>query len=214
MATWKNAVPDRGELRRSKREALLREAIAAFNQKGFHATSLDDIAQSMGVTKAALYYYFPNKHALLVEAFSEALRVAFESLKAAEKNGGNGLEKVKLTVAGYLEVALGELSRCVLLTEEHALLPDDQEKIFKLRDSFEATLRGFVREGIADGSIIPCDPKLAIFTIFGAVNSVPKWFSNSGEWTNKQLAQAMSELLCRAIAANPVPALARDVARI
>lgn len=214
MATWKNAVPNRRALHQLKREALLREAVAAFNQKGFHATSLEDIAQSLGVTKAALYHYFPNKHALLFESFSEALRVAFESLEKAQKNGGNGLEKLQMTIAGYLEVALGELSRCVILTEEHALLPEDRETIFQQRDRFEGALRDFVREGIRDGSIIPCDPKLAIFSIFGAVNWVPKWFSESGEWSNKQLAESMSQLLCRSIAAHPVPRLPEDVSRL
>ncbi|MBY0511008.1 MAG: TetR/AcrR family transcriptional regulator [Rhodospirillaceae bacterium] len=52
---WKNAVVSREEQRELKREALLHEAAAAFNQRGYHATSLDDIANSLGVTKAALY---------------------------------------------------------------------------------------------------------------------------------------------------------------
>lgn len=214
MATWKNAVPNRKALHQLKREALLREAVAAFNQKGFHATSLDDIAASLGVTKAALYHYFPNKHALLFQAFTEALRVAFASLEEAKRKGGTGLEKLQATLEGYLRVALGELSRCVILTEEHALLPEDKLNIVEQRDRFEGALRDLVREGIEDGSIIPCDPKLAIFAIFGAVNWVPKWFSDEGDWTNKQLARAMSEMLCRSISAKPVPELVADVARL
>lgn len=214
MSTWKNAVPNRKELHQSKREALLREAVAAFNQKGFHATSLDDIAQSMGVTKAALYYYFPNKHALLQEAFTEALRVAFESLEKAQEEGRSGLQKLQMAIAGYLEVSLAELSRCVILTEEHALLPQHRAVIFQQRDRYEAALRDLVREGIKDGSIIPCDPKLAIFSIFGAVNWVPKWFTANGDWSNKQLAHAMSQLLCRSISADPAPELPTDVSRL
>src|SRR5690606_30650811 len=171
-----------------KRDALLREAIAAFNQKGFHATSVGDIATSLGVTKAALYHYFPNKHALLYEAFSEALRVGFEAVEKAEAAGRSGLEKLQTTIQEYLSVTLSELSRCLVITEEHALAADDRVKIVALRDKFEARLRGFVQEGIEDGSIIPCDPKLAIFSIFGAVNWVPKWYSNDGSWSNKQLA--------------------------
>lgn len=207
-------MPDRRALRKLKREALLREAVAAFNQKGFHATSMEDIANSLGVTKAALYYYFPNKHALLFESFTEALRVAFESFRKAQGNGRNGLEKLQMTIQGYLEVGLGALSRCVILTEEHALLPDDRKVIVDQRDRFEGALRDLVREGIADGSIVQCDPKLAIFAIFGAVNWVPKWFSDKGEWTSSQLAQAMSELVCRSIAASPRDALIRDVSEI
>lgn len=214
MVIWKNAVPNRKAMHQLKREALLREAIAAFNQKGFHATSLDDIATSLGVTKAALYHYFPNKHSLLFEAFTEALRVGFDAIRKAQDSGGTGLEKLQMAIQEYLQVTLSELSRCVIITEEHALSPDDRVKIVEQRDRFEAALRGFVRAGIEDGSIIPCDPKLAIFSIFGAVNWVPKWFSEKGAWTNKQLARGMSELLCRSIAKNPPAELPIDISKL
>ena len=91
---------------------------------------------------------------------------------------------------------------------------NDRAEIVRQRDRFEAKLRGFVREGIEDGSIIPCDPKLAIFSIFGAVNWVPKWYSDSGEWNNKQLAKGMSELLCRSIARHPPEAFAPDIGKM
>lgn len=214
MATWNNSVPNRHRIHQLKREALLREAVSAFNQKGFHATTLDDIAATLGVTKAALYYYFPNKHALLYECFSEALRVAFMALKSAREKGKTGLEKLHLTIQGYLTVALGELSQCVILTEEHALLPEHRAVIFKQRDEFEGALREFVREGIKDGSVIPCDPRLAIFAIYGSVNWVPKWFSHKGEWKAEQLAAAIASLLCRSISSHPNPALSTDVANI
>lgn len=214
MATWKNAVPNRKAMHQLKREALLREAIAAFNQKGFHATSLDDIATSLGVTKAALYHYFPNKHSLLFEAFTEALRVGFDAISKAQDSGGTGLEMLQMAIQEYLQITLSELSRCVIITEEHALSPDDRVKIVEQRDRFEAALRRFVRSGIEDGSIIPCDPKLAIFSIFGAVNWVPKWFSEKGTWTNKQLARGMSELLCRSIAKNPPIELPTDISKL
>ncbi len=214
MTTWKNAVPNRHKLHQLKREALLREAVSAFNQKGFHATTLEDIAATLGVTKAALYYYFANKHALLFECFSEALRVAFLALNHAKQHGKNGLDKLQLTIQGYLTVALGELSQCVILTEEHALLPEHRVIIFKQRDEFEGALRDFVREGIQDGSVIPCDPRLAIFTLYGAVNWVPKWFSHKGKWKAEQLASAMSQLLCRSISSHPTSRLSEDVAAI
>lgn len=214
MATWKSAVPDRQAMHQLKREALLREAIAAFNQKGFYATSLDDIAASLGVTKAALYHYFPNKHSLLYEAFSQALRMGFEAIAKAEAAGGSGYDRLHMAIREYLEITLNEMSRCVIITEEHALAPEDRIRIVEQRDRFEAKLRGFVRQGIDDGSIVSCDPKLAIFAIFGAVNWVPKWFSKDGAWTNRQLAQGMSDLLCRAISSAPAGQLSGNVADI
>ena len=68
-----------------------------------------------------------------------------------------------------------------------------------------------MREGIADGSIAPCDPKLAMFVILGAMNWVPKWFKPSGAWKPRQLTQALGQIFDRAISSTPAPAMARDV---
>lgn len=211
-SAWQDVLPRRSELRQMKREVLLRRAAAAFNRRGFHATSLEQISNSLGITKTALYYYFPNKHALLTAAFLEALRVAFDSLERGRAEGGSGLERLQLAIQFYLEQSLGDLTLGLILTEEHALLPEDRAVVVERRDRYEAELRALVREGIEDGSIVPCDPKLAIFSIFGAVNWVPKWFSERGAWSNRQLAGAMSRLLCRSIARNPAPTLDTDIA--
>lgn len=214
MSRWNSAVPNRKTLHALKREAVLRQAVADFNQKGFHATSLDDIAQNLGVTKAALYHYFPNKHALLRASFDRALEVAFESLESARKLGGNGLQILGNTLKGYLVASLDDLSCCVVLTEHSALLPEDQKDLVAGRDRFEGALRDLVQAGIDDGSIIPCNTKLAVFTLLGSVNWVPKWFSSEGPWRNDQLAEALVSMLCRSLATAPVDSLPADISRI
>ena len=204
---WSEAIPSRDALHEAKRRALLREAASAFTRKGFHAASLDDIAQKLGVTKAALYHYFPSKHALLAECFARALEVGFLGLEQARREGKTGREKLNLTLRFYLKEMIDELSCCVALLEENALLPEDHAKLLKERDRFEGALRALIREGIADGSIAPCDPKLAVFTILGAINWVPKWFSHAGPWSAEQVSVALTDLLDRMISAKPAKAL-------
>jgi TetR/AcrR family transcriptional regulator len=80
---WKGAVLDRTEQHTMKREAVLREAAAAFNRRGYHSTSLDELAANLGVTKAALYYYFPNKQTLLSACFAQVMQAGFRSLARA-----------------------------------------------------------------------------------------------------------------------------------
>ena len=65
MAAWKDAVPVPSAQFDRKREVLLREAAASFNRRGYHGTSLTEIAKKLGVTKAALYTYVPSKEELL-----------------------------------------------------------------------------------------------------------------------------------------------------
>jgi TetR/AcrR family transcriptional regulator len=58
---------------------------------------------------------------------------------------------------------------------------------------------------------VPCDPKLAIFVILGAMNWVPKWFKPSGAWKPEQLTLALSQIFERALSSAPAVALPRDV---
>lgn len=208
---WQNTVPSRDELHGAKRDALLRAAAAAFSRKGFHATSLDEIAQTLGVTKAALYYYFPNKQTLLMACFEKAMDVAFASYAAAEREGRNGREKLRLSLAYYLERMLDQLNACVVLLEENALQPADHARMVASRDRFERALRDLVREGIADGSIVPCDPKLAVFVVLGAMNWVSKWFRADGAWSARQLTRAMTDMFDRMLDTAPAASLTADV---
>jgi TetR/AcrR family transcriptional regulator len=206
--------PTKADVHGIKRQEVLREAAAFFNFKGYHATSLTEIATSLGVTKAALYHYFPNKNSLLAACFEQAMEVAFASLERGRKQGKNGRDRLVLTMSGYVTQLIDELNCCVVLMEEQALEPGDRAKLVRQRDRFERSLRALVKEGIEDGSVVPCDPKLAIFVILGAMNWVAKWFKPSGAWTPAQLTLALSQIFERALSSTPAAALARDVGEL
>jgi TetR/AcrR family transcriptional regulator len=106
---------------------------------------------------------------------------------------------------------IDELNCCVVLMEEQALQPEDRAKLVRQRDRFERALRALVKEGIEDGSVVPCDPKLAIFVILGAMNWVAKWFKPSGAWKPQQITLALGQIFERTLSSVPVTALATDV---
>lgn len=206
--------PTREDVHGIKRREVLREAAASFNSKGYHATSMNEIAASLGVTKAALYHYFPNKNSVLAACFEHAMDAAFASLERARKEGGNGRERLVLTISFYVAQLINDLNCCVVLMEEHALEPEDHVKLVRQRDRFERALRAFIIEGIADGSVVPCDPKLVIFVILGAMNWVPKWFKSNGAWKSDQLNAALAEMFERLISSRPSAAMVCDVAEL
>ena len=204
-------LPTRREL---KRKALLQAAVAAFNKQGFHQTSLEEIGERLGMTKAALYYYFPSKAALLATCFDQAMDVSRRSLAQSRLHGRNGRENIIGFFRFYVENMTAEHEECFLLTEDYALDARQRAKLIKQRDAIERQLRKFVADGIKDGSIVRCDPKLAVFLLLGAVNWVPKWFSAKGPWTSLQLAQAMTEMLDRMLSTESGRPLAADAGRI
>lgn len=200
--------------REKKRQAMLRAAVAAFNKRGFHQTSLDEIGETVGVTKAALYYYFQNKSALLAACFDSAMEIANDCLTEARAQHATGRARIVTFFRLYIEKTNEELHDCVLLTEDYALEGEYRNTLIRQRDVVESRLRDLVAEGIADGSIVPCDPKLTVFLLLGAVNWMPKWFSATGRWSYKQVAEATAEMLDRMLSTNPVAALTPDVGQI
>lgn len=209
---WKSVLLTREEQREMKKEVLLREAAVAINKRGFHATSLEDIATSLGVTKAALYYYFPNKQKLLCACLERVMQAAFEGMDEAKARGRNGREKVKLSLQFYLQKMIDEMNCCVMVTEESSLLPADRAIHLAERDRYETMLRELIDEGMRDGSIVTCDPKLVTFSLLGMVHWVPKWFSHKGEWSSTQLAVAMTDLMERALSSEPSSGFVASVA--
>ena len=214
MAAWKDAVPVPSAQFDRKREVLLREAAASFNRRGYHGTSLTEIAKKLGVTKAALYTYVPSKEELLYYCHDAAMDSAIESLHKAQASPGSGLERLTLTLRHYLEMMLGQEGGYVVLLEENAMKPAHVRAIVKRRDQFEQGLREFVVAGIADGSIVRCNPKLAVFMMMGALNWGRKWYRPNGAWSGTQIAHALTEMLERSLSAAPAAALLDDPAAL
>lgn len=203
MARWSNLVPSREEQSDTKRKAIIREAARVFNRRGSHGTTLDEVAERLGVTKAALYRYVDNKNDLLFACHAEAMEIANEHLERGEREGRSGLEKIQIAMGGYLHTMISDLGVPVLLLEENALAGESAEEIVALRDAFEKRLRRLVELGIADGSIVPVNPKLAVFMLLGAVHWVTKWYSPKGAWSAEEASGALIELATRGLAASP-----------
>ena len=163
---------------RLKKEAVLAEASALFNQKGYHATSLNDVAERLGLTKTALYYYVKNKNDLLYEAYSLALDEIDEATREAEEKGKTGLEKLCHYVRSE---AFVHPQASALLNEIDAIENPARRRSLqkRLRKANEQVVE-WVSQGVADGSIEPCDPELSARFVMGAFNWIPRWISSSG----------------------------------
>ena len=201
----------REELLETKRKTIVREAARVFNRRGSHGATLDLVAERLGVTKAALYRYVQSKQDLLYACHEEAMEIARESMDKGEALGRNGLEKIQIGMATYLREMIGVMGVPVLILEENALTGKQAKHIIGLRDAFEDRMRRLVREGIADGSILPLNPKLAMFVLLGAVHWVTKWYSPDGPWSADEVADGLIEMATRGLAAKPSETLAANI---
>jgi len=196
---WSNVVVSRDEQFRLKRNALLREAARAFSGRGYHNTSLDDVAAVLGVTKAALYHYVRSKQEILFECHMMSLDLGDEALEYARRHGRTGLEQTTLLARRYIELITGEMGRFAVLSEYDALDSGSRAVVGRRRDQFELALREMVARGGTDGSIRGVDPKLAVFYFMGAVNWMTRWFRPDGELSGVDIAAGFSDLLVESL---------------
>ena len=185
----------------------------AFSRLGFSSASLEDIARSLGVTKAALYHYFPNKSSLFKACCDQALDDVGRTLQNAQKSGTDGRSKLRLLMIGYIEWLIDPSTVAMVEMQENALDAADRAAVDKARDSFERGVENLVREGMKDGSIVPCDPKLVVFVLFGAANWIPRWYRQGGSWSTAQLAEAVAEMIERALSTSPSKELTLSVSK-
>ena len=193
-----------------KREAVIRAAARAFNQKGYHNTSLDDIAAALDVTKPTVYYYVSNKEELLFQCFLagvEQIRAAFRDVRQLEVCAR---ERLNAVLRHYAQAVASEFGWCMVRTEDLDLSPAMSTHIKTLKSEIDQGIRRLIREGIQDGSIHPCDPKMAAFAMAGALNWIAHWFRENQSMTAAQIADAFvsvfeNGLLPRAAAAAVQP---------
>lgn len=208
---WGENIQSNEEQRQAREAILFETAARLFNRYGFHGTSMAQLTEELGLTKGALYYYVKDKSDLLYQLHIRSARATRIAHDRGVAEGHNGYERIHLIVKHYIKTVTTSPTETFILMEDGALKPEQAAEIRNLRKQLEYDLRKCIQEGIDDGSIMPCDPKMASFAIVGAMAWVSKWFDPGMSWDADQVSLGMAQLLSRMIAANPVPALPKDV---
>jgi AcrR family transcriptional regulator len=193
-SAWTTEVQGREEQYRLKRLALLRTAAKAFNELGFHDTSLNDLAKRLNVTKPTLYYYVKNKEDILFECQRIALEQMKDTLEATRRNHHSVLEKIEQIMTRYAEVITDDFGRCLVLSRNQILSAESEDKLKVQHNNLNSAVLELITRGVEEGSIAPCDPKLATFALFGAFNWIAHWHKPGGTWEPREIAQSILQL--------------------
>lgn len=200
MTRWKNELDTRDEIFRLKRDAVLRESGRLFNRRGFHNTSLSDVARHLDVSKGTLYNYVKDKQEILFEFHKMALDIGDVAMDAADASDGRGADRLRVAIRGYIARVNEHLGGYGVITEVGALKPEDRQEVIRRRDRFDKRFVDLVSAGIADGSLRAIDPKMAVFTFMGALQTIPNWFSPQGRLSGEEVAERVADLLMNGIA--------------
>ena len=185
---WPQA-PEREQQREAKRNAVLSTAAQMFNERGFHATSLDDIAARLQVSKPTLYYYVKNKDEILLECVKKGLHLILEGIEASRQAGGNAVDQLRACMQVYADIVTQPFGMCIIRIGDEEVPEPSRTELRRMKSEIDQAFRRLVAQGVQEGTLAPCDPKMTAFVIAGALSWIGRWYQSGGEYTAAQVAE-------------------------
>ncbi len=156
--------------------SLLAVVVEVFNERGYDATSMDDLAQRLGVAKSAVYHHVSGKEELLRLALDRALGGLEEVAAAARASDAAALTRLEALVRGSVEVLQAELPYVTLLLRVRGNTAVERAALERRR-AFDRLAAALVAQAQRDGDLRDdVDPTVTARLLFGLVNSVVEWF--------------------------------------
>lgn len=163
------------------REQILDLAVALFNERGYDATSVSDLAERLGVSKSALYHHFSSREELLDLAVDHALAGLEQLLDEPGATSGTPLDRLRFVLAGAVHVLVDRLPSVTLLLNVRGN-SDVERRALERRRDFDHRVTALV-QAAQDAGEVRSDVNGAVATrlLFGMVNSLTEWYRPGGE---------------------------------
>jgi AcrR family transcriptional regulator len=178
------------------REGILEEAARIFSEKGFHATSMQDIAEAVNLQKASLYHHFDSKQEILIALLDHALDLINNRLELVLAQSLSPEEKLRQAMVSYFQtIAENQSLAAVLLLEIRSLDPELKDRHASRREKFDRLWRDLISEGKQAGQFSNVDPSLTGRALLGVMNWSVTWYRKDGPRSSNEIANLFADLL-------------------
>lgn len=177
------------------RADIIQAAAQIFRKKGFHATSMQDIANAVKIQKASIYHHVESKQEILFTILEHALDLLIGDMRAVSDSDLKPKEKLRLAMQVYVGRLTSDADLAtVLLLEYRSLEKKLRTRHAVRRDRYEALWRKIIEEGVDQGVFRPVDISIATFAIMGVQNWMITWYREGGRLSALELSDHFSEL--------------------
>ena len=182
---------------KNRREQIYQVAGALFSERGYHATSMRDLASQLGMQGGSLYAHISGKEELLVELVNQAAQQFDDSLLPLRNEDLAPEQKLREAMRRHIEVVANNLeSATVFFHEWKHLSPEAYGKVTTWRDTIDALYRDLIREGIDKGVFRKdLDVKMTAYLVLSAVNWTYTWYRPGGKLNAAQIADQFAVML-------------------
>lgn len=187
------------------RNRIYEAAIELFAEKGFHGSSMRDLAQVVGVEAASLYHHFPSKQDLLRAMFDHFMDDMVAMIRAAMVDTGSPATRLADVVNRHVIFHLARARHAFISHSElRSLTAENRRQVVAKRDRYERMLRELLEAGVSAGEFEITDIPVTATAILMMCSGVSDWYGPGGRLTTDAVAARYVELVARLVA--PAPA--------
>jgi AcrR family transcriptional regulator len=178
---------------RNSRQDVVLAAGRLFAEKGYHGTSMRDLAAELGLIGSSLYSHVSSKQDLLVEVVERGAALFKASANQALSGVKDPEGRLRSLIGGHFDVVVDHLDEVrTFLNEADALDDSHRRRVLTVRDEYEEVFRRVLAEGMADGSFrADLDPKLAAIFILSILNATERWYRPDGRLRREDLVEEL-----------------------
>ena len=187
--------------RAQRRDELLLAAARLFSERGYHGTSMQHLAQAMGILRGSLYAHIESKEDLLFDIVDRGADRFITRMEGVLALDTTPEEKVRLAIKAHIETVAEHMEASTVFLNDWKFLSEDRKsEIQAKRDLYESLLREIIEEGI-EWETFPedLDPKYAALLILSTVNWIYQWYSPEGPLQPADIADTFSEMILSGI---------------
>lgn len=179
-----------------RRQEILDAAARIFDEKGYEATSIQDVADAVGILKGSLYYYIDSKEDLLFGIIEEAHLEGLANLERIEDMEADTLTQLRALLEAHVLSNMRNRTKVgVFFHDFRSLSGERHDTIVSERDRYDEKLRALIEQAQEEGVIVSeLDAKIVSLGILGMLNWVYQWYSPDGPFAAEEIAAQFADL--------------------
>jgi AcrR family transcriptional regulator len=173
-----------------REESILQAAAACFGEQGYRATTLETVAERLGISRVTLYRYCPSKEELLIRVFERSIAIFQRGLRQICAQDVPPEEKLRQIIRHQVRLMADHRNfLSVFFSEESHLPPEMAQRARSERRTYDALIEEVIREGVEAGRLAPLPPKLLSFALLGMCNWMYQWYQPDGPLAAEEVAR-------------------------
>ena len=191
------------EVRSARRSEMVQAAARLFSERGYHGTSIQHLADALGLQKGSLYSHIGSKEELLFDVVNDGADRFLERGEHALQMDAFAAVRLRRLLVGHVETAIEHLDAATVFLNEWRYLSEDRRAIVQTkRDRYENIVRTIIDEGITSGEFRDdANVRFAARLVLSAGNWTYAWFKPGGELGPTEIGERFADLLIRGLAA-------------